>query len=250
MTDRRGSRFLLEVAFLAALAGGLAFAKLSTPEIAGGMLLGWVVVAAFEWAAWRGRPHFGSGLPPRYYVPRLALPPARPLEQVAGYPDATRDEAPTWIASADLRAEVLGAWPVVAPVPAEPDRPPADGDGDADPDSWTLVELPPAPLEEEVEEPEPLPAPTAEPALPGPDGERAAPEPRAEARPVPEAVPTGLPESPPARLASFRFDPLAEQQPRRRLARRRGERPDTVEVPARPSGVRPLPGAEPGGGEA
>ena len=80
------------------------------------MALGWVIVAALEWAAWRGQPHFGSGLPPRYYVPRVNLPPAQPLEQVnVGYPGAQRDEAPTWIASAALRAEVLGDWPAAGP---------------------------------------------------------------------------------------------------------------------------------------
>ena len=80
------------------------------------MALGWVIVAALEWAAWRSRPHFGSGLPPRYYVPRVNLPPAQPLEQVnVGYPAAHRDEAPTWIASAALRAEVLGEWPAAGP---------------------------------------------------------------------------------------------------------------------------------------
>ena len=81
------------------------------------MLLGWLIVAALEWAAWRDEPHYGSGLPPRYYVPTVNLPPARPLEQVpAGYPEAQRDEAPTWIASAALRAEMLGEWPHSAPV--------------------------------------------------------------------------------------------------------------------------------------
>ncbi len=262
MTDRRGSRFLLEAAFLGALAAGLAFAKLSTPEIAGGMLLGWLVVAAFEWAAWRGRPHFGSGLPPRYYVPQLALPPARPLEQVAGYPDATRDEAPTWIASADLRAEVLGAWPVVGPVAAEPGVPTAEED--ADPDSWTLVELPPAPLDEDAAAPESLPAAAEQPveqAAPRPGEETGEPEQAAEPVPRPEAAP-GPPAprqmtegggrgstAPPGRLAWYRFDPLAEAEPRRRLSRRRGDRSDTLEVPARPSGPRPLPGAEAGTGE-
>ena len=50
---------------------------------------------SIEWAAWRGEPHYGSGLPPRYYVPNVNLPPAQPLEQVqAGYPEAHRDEAP------------------------------------------------------------------------------------------------------------------------------------------------------------
>ena len=65
MADRRGSRFVAEALFLVALAVALALARLDALEIAGAMLLGWLVVAALEWAAWRSEPHFGSGLPPR-----------------------------------------------------------------------------------------------------------------------------------------------------------------------------------------
>jgi hypothetical protein len=118
--DRRGSRFAFEALFLVALAVGLALADVRPLVIVGVMALGWVLVAAVEWAAWRGEPHYGSGLPPRYYVPRVSLPPAQPLEQVrVGYPEAQREEAPTWIASAALRAEVLGAWPSPPPPEAE-----------------------------------------------------------------------------------------------------------------------------------
>lgn len=118
MNDRRGSRFAFEALFLVALAVGLALADVRPLVIVGVMALGWVLVAAVEWAAWRGEPHYGSGLPPRYYVPRVSLPPAQPLEQVrVGYPEAHREEAPTWIASAALRAEVLGEWP--SPPPPE-----------------------------------------------------------------------------------------------------------------------------------
>jgi hypothetical protein len=118
--DRRGSRFAFEALFLVALAVGLALADVRPLVIVGVMALGWVLVAAVEWAAWRGEPHYGSGLPPRYYVPRVSLPPAQPLEQVrVGYPEAHREEAPTWIASAALRAEVLGAWPSPPPAEAE-----------------------------------------------------------------------------------------------------------------------------------
>jgi len=106
MTDRRGSRFVLEVLFLLALTVALTLANLRPLEIAGIMLIGWVIVAVLEWVAWREEPHYGSGLPPRYYVPQVSLPPAQPLEPVAaGYPEA-RDEAPTWIASPALRAEI------------------------------------------------------------------------------------------------------------------------------------------------
>jgi hypothetical protein len=109
MPERRGSRFVVEALFLAALTVALALAHLDVIEIVGAMALGWIVVAGIEWAAWRSEPHFGSGLPPRYYLPRVELPPPQPLEQVVqGYPDSARDDAPTWIASAALRAEVLG----------------------------------------------------------------------------------------------------------------------------------------------
>ena len=120
MIDRRGSRFAFEALFLVALAVGLALADVRPLVIVGVMALGWVLVATIEWAAWRGEPHYGSGLPPRYYVPRVSLPPAQPLEQVrVGYPEAQREEAPTWIASAALRAEALGAWPSPPPADAE-----------------------------------------------------------------------------------------------------------------------------------
>jgi len=85
-------------------------------------------------------------------VPRVNLPPALPLEQVAsGYPEVQRDEAPTWIASADLRAEMLGEWPVAAPVAAEPELEPVL----AELDPWSVAELPAAPLDEGEDEPDP-----------------------------------------------------------------------------------------------
>jgi len=70
MVDRRGSRFAFEVLFLVALAVGLTLAQVRALVIVGVMALGWVIVAPLEWAAGRSQPHFGSGLPPRYYVPR------------------------------------------------------------------------------------------------------------------------------------------------------------------------------------
>src|SRR4051794_41628844 len=191
MLDSRGWRFALEVLFLVALAIVLALADLRPIEIGGIMLVGWVIVAALEWAAWRERPHYGSGLPPRYYVPQVSLPPAQPLEQVSnGYPNA-RDEAPTWIASAALREEMLGEWPlalqparqdeperepeiavepepVVALQPGRQDEPEREPEPVAEPDPWTRAEeLPAAPLGEL--EPQPgrhgaAPAPRAPPA--------------------------------------------------------------------------------------
>jgi len=203
--DRQGSRFALEVLFLAALAAGLALAKLSVLEIIGAMAIGWLVVALLEWAAWRGEPHYGSGLPPRYYVPSTSLPPPQPLEQVyAGYPDPQREEAPTWIASADVRAKLLGEWPVTAP--AEED------DEDVEP-----VQLPPAP-------PEPARAGT------GPIGASPASPPPAPAPPTP------LPVLVPAQsygTASHQLEPFGIQQPRRRFGRRVVVETFAVVVPAR-----------------
>src|ERR1700759_848787 len=158
MFESRGSRFVLEVLFLLCLSAALTLADLAPLEIAGIMLIGWVIVAALEWASWRNEAHFGRGLPPRYYVPRVNLPPAQPLEQVpGGYPDAHRDEAPTWIASPALRAEVLGEWPVATqPHNEEPEAP-----ADEPEDPWTVVELPSAPIAE-VAEPEPVPEPVVD----------------------------------------------------------------------------------------
>lgn len=236
MTDRRGSRFLLEVLFLLGLTVALTLANLRPLEIAGVMLIGWVIVALLEWVAWRDEPHYGSGLPPRYYVPQVSLPPAQPLEQFsAGYPEA-RDEAPTWIASPALRAEMLGEWPVAAaavdeavPVEAVP----------VDSDPWTQAEeLPAAPLGEL----DPAALEPSPPLIPSPVSVPAA------AKPV-----TALPERVrPAldvelvrsaqRVARYSLDPLADPQPRRRFGRVTVPEPEGVEVPARPEGARALPG--------
>src|SRR3954447_25297011 len=154
MPERRGSRFVVEALFLAALTVALALAHLEALEIVGAMALGWLVVAAIEWTSWRGEPHYGSGLPPRYYLPRAELPPPQPLERVEqGYPDSGRDDAPTWIASASLRAEVLAEWPHVGPVrPQEEEQEEeeqqfveASAPG-ADP--WTVAALPTGPVDE------------------------------------------------------------------------------------------------------
>jgi hypothetical protein len=220
MPDRRGSRFVLEVLFLLALAVALTLSRLSPIEIAGVMLGGGVIVALFEWAAWRNEPHYGSGLPPRYYVPRVDLPPAQPLEQVpapapTGYPEA-RDEAPTWIASAALRAEVLGDWPMASPVVTEDTQ-----DDDA-------VPLPP------VSEPEPEAEPEPEPVAEAFEEPPTAEDAEAEFDVVLSQSVQGV--------ARYRLDPLGEQPQKKRFGRGGGTEPAVVEVPARPQGVRPLPG--------
>jgi hypothetical protein len=221
MADRRGSRFVLEALFLVGLAVALTLAKLDPLEIAGVMLLGWLIVAILEWAAWRGEPHYGSGLPPRYYVPNVNLPPAQPLEQVrVGYPEAQRDEAPTWIASAALREEVLGAWPHAAPLPVElPAEPEAEAEpSELDADPWTAVDLPAGPIDEP--EPEVVAVATRQPA--------------------PAAA--GAVIRPGRGVARYSLDPLGDPPTRRRFGRGGTEEAQAVDVPARPEGARALPG--------
>ena len=199
MPDSRASRFAFEVLFLVALAIAVVLADLRPLLIAVVMLVGWVIVALLEWAAWRDEPHYASGLPPRYYVPPVSLPPRQPLEQVARYPSAEqRDEAPTWIASAALRAEVLGAWPV-APAPAGEDTQ-AEEPAHARSEDGTDAVVEPAP-ELVASEPEPVPELAAE-REPEPDLEREPervaqmpaerepePEPEVEVGPEPEPEP-------------------------------------------------------------
>src|SRR4051795_11963344 len=117
MPGRRAPRLAVEVGFLAALAVAASFAHLHPYEIAGVMLLGWVLAAVFEWGALRTRSHYGGGLPPRWYVPQISLPPPRPLEQVSsGYPAEAAVEEATWIASPAMLAD----WPVAEePPPVE-----------------------------------------------------------------------------------------------------------------------------------
>jgi hypothetical protein len=120
LRERRALRFVVEALFLASLAAALVVADVRPLLIAGVMLAGWLVVALYEWAATRELPHYGRGLPPRYYVPQVSLPPPRPLEQLRyPYPAAGRDDEATWIATPAMRAEALAGWPVdVEPEPA------------------------------------------------------------------------------------------------------------------------------------
>jgi hypothetical protein len=224
--ERRASRFAAEVLFLAALAVGLAFAQLRPLVIGGVMLLGWLIVALLEWAAWRDEPHYGSGLPPRYYVPQVSLPPRRPLEQVgSGYPAAEqRDEAPTWIASPALRAEVLasGNWPVATPQAADEDTQADDEQTDETPESSEVGWERDSAGGGDDQDPWTVSAPES---------------PREHVELV-DLVATA------ERTAVHRLDPLAEPEQKRRLWRRRQEENGvvTIEVPARPTGPRVLPG--------
>ena len=59
----------------------------------------------------------GAGLPPRYYLPQVSLPPPEPLAAAApGRQPARRlgEGAETWVASPDW-AEAFGEWPPVDP---------------------------------------------------------------------------------------------------------------------------------------
>jgi hypothetical protein len=229
MTDRRGSRFVLEALFLVGLAVAVTLAKLDSLEIAGVMLLGWLVVAILEWAAWRGEPHYGSGLPPRYYVPGVKLPPAQPLEQVrVGYPEAHRDEAPTWIASAALREEVLGEWPHATPLPVELPAEPEEEQSGPDAEPWAPVALPSVLREDSAPEPEPAAS-----------GAR---QPNADARPKPVPAAESTAVVPGRGVARYSLDPLGDPPPRRRFGRGGADGPQAVDVPARPGGARALPG--------
>jgi hypothetical protein len=113
---RRLGRFLLEVAFLAAVAAAITAAKFHAAAVIAMMAAAWAIVALLEWVVWRDVPHYGRGLPPRFYVPQVALPPPRAVEQRAfGYPapSAADEEAATWIASEGAWGATHVDWPVL-----------------------------------------------------------------------------------------------------------------------------------------
>ena len=77
------------------------------------MALGWVIVAALEWAAWRASRTTAADCRRATTCRGSACRRrGRSSRCRAGYPEAQREEAPTWIASAALRSEMLGEWPV------------------------------------------------------------------------------------------------------------------------------------------
>jgi hypothetical protein len=109
MLERRSSRFAIEVLVLVALAVSVAVAHVNRVLIGGVMLAGWLIVSLLEWASLRSEPHFGAGMPPRYYQPQVRLPPPRPsAESSVRYVPVHAAEAPTQ---------------VVAPPPAWPSQP-------------------------------------------------------------------------------------------------------------------------------
>lgn len=255
MPDGRGARLALEAGFLVVVAGVLVAASLRPVWIVLVMLLAWVIVALLEWTAFREQPHWSSGLPPRYYVPEQPLPPRPPgveLPAFSTYPrPAPREpEAATWIATPQMREEVLG-WPApgLDDTEAAGAAPPA-----AEEPQTTVEEMPEELLAEaaasavQAEEeggwpvaPEPVEDPwlvselPAEPVAPEPEPEVVAVQPEPEVLAVePEPEPAA-----PPRAVRHRLDPFAEQPARRWRSRRAHESVDgVVELPLLPRHVR------------
>ena len=263
MPDHRGSRFALEVLFLLALAVGLTLADLQPLEIGGIMLLGWVIVAALEWAAWRDEPHYGSGLPPRYYVPRstcrrrgrssrcsaglprgaarrssdldrLGRAPRRDARRMAAQRSRSRtrepdeqEEAAAGRAARLAAAALVDVEPLPVPTPSRSRSPSRNRSRRAvAPDAWVAPELPAV----RADEPDDA---TEDSTATGRAGRR-------RARPALHDVALARSQQATAR---YSLDPLAEPPAKRRFGR--GGTPEplpVVEVPARPNGVRPLPG--------
>ncbi|MGZ4389101.1 MAG: hypothetical protein ACXVZL_06950 [Gaiellaceae bacterium] len=271
MPDGRGARLALEAGFLVVVAAVLVAADLRPAWIVLVMLLAWVIVAALEWAAFRDQPHWSSGLPPRYYVPQQPLPPRPPSVELPAFstyprPAPREPEAPTWIATPQMREEVLG-WPAPGLEDTEADGGPLPA---ADEPQTTVEEMPEELLaeaaasavfddadagwpvaEEPLQDPwfaEELPAEpvAAEPPPPEPEPVALEPEPEpVTVQPEPVAVepePVAVPEEPVVvpRVARHRLDPFAEAPARRWRRQRSHEVEDgVVELPLLPRHVRP-----------
>jgi hypothetical protein len=209
LPERRATRFLVEALFLVALAAGLTFAHVRPVVVIGVMALGWLLTAIFEWAGVRNEPHFGSGLPPRYYVPRIALPPAVPVERPSDFFPVAESpvEAPTWIVPAGETFD----WPWLRE--SEPES------AGAETQVVQIVEAATAVVR--VTEPQPV---------------ARQPVPR---QPAPRRDVVVIASQSDSRRAKHRIDPLAPQTSGRR---RKQDEPGVVEVPARPM-RRVLPGS-------
>jgi hypothetical protein len=246
---RRIGRFLLEAAFLAGVAAIATVAELRPVGVIGLMAVSWVVVALFEWAAWLDEPHYGRGLPPRFYVPQVALPPPRPVPQPGeGYPlPREHDDAPTFVAPAAEWGAALEAWPVLDSSAIGEETEIAIHDEPL-PEFPPEIEEPPAAVEAAAVEigigtppeagPEPVAADEPEPALvPEPDVvEPSMPRPSVD---LPDVAAAGV-------LVRHRIDPLGPMRRRRLRWRAPRELAGTVEVPDRPPADRPLPSSAPG----
>ena len=93
MFENRAWRFAVEALILVTLAVSMTIAQLNRLVIAGVMLLGWLIVSLLEWATMLGEAHYGRGLPPRYYVPQMRLPPPVPSRPRSPPCDARDDTA-------------------------------------------------------------------------------------------------------------------------------------------------------------
>ncbi|HWE82095.1 MAG TPA: hypothetical protein VG265_10620 [Gaiellaceae bacterium] len=272
MQRRRIGRFLVEALFLAGAAAAVTVANLQPVAVIALMALAWVVVALLEWISWLDEPHYGRGLPPRYYVPQVALPPPRAVEQPGPYPTILEpDDEPTFVASVTEWAADLEQWPVLDTSAEEetqialPEADRAYGYGiehgdEAEPDAEFPPELsdvlPPLPAslhEADFPDDEDEPtgedaedahrpailgdAPTEDPVIPAPIEMPAAPA----RRPIPATEPERLASRERIQAtAVHHIDPLADGA-RRRLFRRSVEEA-VVEVPDGPPADRVLPG--------
>jgi hypothetical protein len=243
---RRAGRFLLEVAFLGGLAALAALAKLRPEAVIGVMAFGWVVVALAEWSSWLNRPHYGRGLPPRYYLPQQALPPPA-LEEPRPIPasELAAFEPQTGVISLERWSPSLDEWPAIDLEQLGRDRDAADAQLEQ------TSALPAAAAPGEITEyaaPEVLLAdtevvrmPPAEAPLPPPAPELPAAPPPQPPHAPPARTPTRRSGAPAAasRRARHRVDPFAAAGGGSRLRRREAD--NTIEVPARPPADRPPP---------
>jgi hypothetical protein len=269
---RRIGRFLVEALFLAGAAAAVTVANLRPAAVIALMALAWVVVALLEWISWIDEPHYGRGLPPRYYVPQVALPPPRAVEQPGHYPVILEpDDEPTFVASVTEWAADLEHWPVIDTSAEDATQialPDADreygyglGHDDLEPDAEFPPEpsevlplpenlIPAGPIDDDDEEPtgedalaeadEPAlgdEAPTEDPLIPAPIAEHDMPAPERVSAAVSEQL---APRERLQTVALHHVDPLAEGA-RRRLFRRSVEE-TVVEVPDGPPADRALPG--------
>jgi hypothetical protein len=258
MPRHSARRFLLEVLFLAGVAAALTYAELRPAAIIGIEAVAWAVVALLEWTAWLDEPHYGRGLPPRYYVPHVALPPPVAVDQVEPYPVLPPiEDEPTFVASTQEWG--LADWPALEATAVGEDTvavPPASL---LDDEGVPVVRLPPPipDVEETVAADALVPEETAE----GTEDEllpiagvleatvAAAAPPTSPAEPAPEPLPVRAPEPAgvlvaPARVtgtAFHRVDPLTASRRRRLFSRGGGDETPPMEVLDGPPPDRTLP---------
>jgi hypothetical protein len=249
MPRHSARRFLLEVLFLAGVAAALTYADLRPAAIIGLMAAAWVVVALLEWTAWLDEPHYGRGLPPRYYVPHVALPPPVGVDQAEpAYPVLPADDEATFVASTQEWG--VAEWPALEATGVAEDTVAHPPPSLADDEGVTMVPLPPLipEIDETIE---------ADVLVPGVDEEEDTEDEHApvigvaavaaavvEPRPRPARVPGPPVEvAMPARVsgtALHRVDPLVVSR-RRRFFSRGGDEGPVIEVRDGPPPDRKVP---------